>query len=311
MIFIKVEFHFFHHETHSPLSVATVTPVVMTALVLFLILIPAGYIMKGLVVMSIRFTDRYENSSNMVWDKPFDINADVASSKSYPLYAPFPVCSPSSIEATSHALFASPIVYWMLFPFSDDRCWHFILCKLQHFHLGFFLLGSVNNVWFTYKILGDMFDIILGDTAEEGGVRLTRGAQLIKTGLLIYTSILVCIFWIHFNLFAFRAEATEMGTAAFRLKNFLAELPLWGLRWVTLSVAVGEFAVRSLYRWLGKALYRVEDDEILSIDEDQTAETSPSPPWRRRVITTSMWMRLIRRAYIKKNHDCPGIQIKP
>lgn len=243
--------------------------------------------MKGLVVMSIRFTDRYENSSNMVWDKPFDINADVVSSKSYPLYAPFPVCSPSSIEATSHALFTSPIVYWMLFPFSDDRCWHFILCKLQHFHLGFFLLGSVNNVWFTYKILGDMFDIILGDTAEEGGVRLTRGAQLIKTGLLIYTSMLVCIFWIHFNLFAFRAEATEMGTAAFRLKNFLAELPLWGLRWVTLSVAVGEFAVRSLYQWLGKALYRVEDDEILSIDEDPTAETSPFP-WRRRVITTSM-----------------------
>jgi len=120
-----------------------------------------------------------------------------------------------------------------------------------------------------------MFDIVFGDQQQNG---LSWGAQLFKTGLLLYSIMLVCIFWIHFNLFAFRAEATEMGTAAFRLKNFLAELPLWGLRWATLSVAVGEFAVRSVYQWLGNALYRVEDDEILSIDDDEH-DTDPTPSW--------------------------------
>lgn len=237
--------------------------------------------MKALVVMSIRFTDGYDTQTllNVLWSDA--TSSSSASSRSSPMYAPFPVCNQvASSESTSHALFNNSIVYWALFPFSDDRCWHVILCKLQHFHLGFFFLGSVNNVWFTYKILSDMFDIVLGEPVN-GAARLTWGAQLLKTGLLLYSSMLVCIFWIHFNLFAFRAEATEMGTAAFRLKNFLAELPLWGLRWVTLSVAVGEFAVRSLYQWLGKALFRIEDDEeILSIDEaDHDQPSQPNSSW--------------------------------
>jgi hypothetical protein len=257
-----------------------VTQIVLTALTLILLLIPAGYVMKALVVMSIRLTDGDDltNPMDILWADITPKVLPVGSSKSYPLYSPFPVCDPN-VQSTSHALFTNPIAYWLLFPFSDDRSWHVILCKLQHFHLGFFFLGSVNNVWFTYKILGDMFDIVLGEVTQNNGAAvLSWRAQVIKTGLLLYSSMLVCVFWIHFNLFAVRTEATEIGTAAFRLKNFLAELPLWAVRWVTLGVAVGEFAVRSLYGWLRNALYRVEEDEILSIDdqEEVLADTFPA-----------------------------------
>lgn len=191
------------------------------------------------------------------------------------LYSPFPVCFlPATTSNESHALFSSRLLYYFLFPFSDDRLWQLILCRLEHFHLGFFLLGSINNIYFTYKILNDMFNIVLlgdqqdDDELEDEEQRLDsitrRLSKLLKGFLLTYCCSLVILFWIHFNIFAFHVDAQYEYTS----KQFVAELPLWTLRWVTLGVAVGDFATRGIYRWLSKITNCVDQEDVLSLPEN-------------------------------------------
>lgn len=191
------------------------------------------------------------------------------------LYSPFPVCFLPASD--SHTLFSSKLLYYLLFPFSDDRLWQFILCRLEHFHLGFFLLGSVNNIYFTYKILNDMFNIVLlgdqqdaeeDDENDEQQMQLdsitTRLSKLLKGFLLTYCCSLVILFWIHFNIFAFHVDAHHEYTS----RQFVAELPLWTLRWVTLGVAVADFATRGVYRWLSRITYSVDQEDVLSLPEN-------------------------------------------
>lgn len=194
------------------------------------------------------------------------------------LYSPFPVCF-LPLESETHALFSSQLLYYFLFPFSDDRLWKFILCKMEHFHLGFFLLGSLNNICFTYRILNDMFDIVLlgqdnqqenddEEEEQEQEQRLNgitrRLSKLLKGFLLTYCCSLVILFWIHFNIFAFQYDSKN----DYNSKRFIAELPLWTLRWVTLGVAVGDFATRGIYRWLTKITNCVDQEDVLSLPEN-------------------------------------------
>ena len=242
------------------------------------------------------------------------------------LYTPFPVCFRSSSD-TNHSLVTSTLLYYFLFPLADDRLWHFILCRLEHLHLGFFLLGSINNIWFTYKILNDMFDIVLAvqqDQGEAGGdddrgmaavaqqqdnnmigdeedeedgnqghdmmqaaVAVAAAAQnhqridnltrrlgkLVKGFLLTYCCSLVVLFWIHFNLFAFRTDVRGQDDTAvannseeeiYSSRQFVAEFPLWTFRWVTLGIAVGDFATRGIYGWLARITNCVDDEEVIS-----------------------------------------------
>lgn len=194
------------------------------------------------------------------------------------LYSPFPVCILPSSSNDSHALFSNQLLYYFLFPFSDERLWQLILCKLEHFHLGFFLLGSVNNIYFTYKILNDMFDIVLlgqdqqdndDDVQEDEEQRLNsitrRLSKLLKGFLLTYCCSLVILFWIHFNIFAFHVDSQYEYTTS---KQFVAELPLWTLRWVTLGIAVGDFAARGIYRWLTRITNCVDQEDVLSLPEN-------------------------------------------
>lgn len=198
------------------------------------------------------------------------------------LYSPFPVCilpsASSSSDSNSHALFANQLLYYFLFPFSDERLWQLILCKLEHFHLGFFLLGSVNNIYFTYKILNDMFDIVLlgqdqqdndDELQEDEEQRLNsitrRLSKLLKGFLLTYCCSLVILFWIHFNIFAFHVDSQYEYTTS---KQFVAELPLWTLRWVTLGIAVADFAARGIYRWLTRITNCVDQEDVLSLPEN-------------------------------------------
>ncbi|KAF7722303.1 hypothetical protein EC973_003454 [Apophysomyces ossiformis] len=210
----------------------------------------------------------------------FDADKLGSSANLHALYSPFPVCFRSSTSSDNHALFSSRVLYYFLFPFSDDRLWRVILCQCEHLHLGFFLLGSINNIWFTYKVLNDMFDIILAgqdrpveqdaDDVEPDMARFDsmtrRLTRLLKGFLLSYCCSLVVLFWIHFNLFAFHADNSQ-DIAGYSSKQFVAELPLWTLRWVTLGVAVGDFAVRGVYRWLTRITNCVDEEEVLSIPD--------------------------------------------
>ena len=206
------------------------------------------------------------------------------------LYTPFPVCFRSSTEST-HSLVSSQLLYYFLFPLADDRLWHFVLCRLEHLHLGFFLLGSINNIWFTYKILNDMFDIVLAVQQQEhmddgnqehdmmqAAVAVAQAAQndqridtitrrlgkLVKGFLLTYCCSLVVLFWIHFNLFAFQFDQDPNDELAYNSRQFIAEFPLWTFRWVTLGIAVGDFATRGIYGWLERLTSCVDDEEVIS-----------------------------------------------
>lgn len=183
------------------------------------------------------------------------------------IYSPFPVCV--SPPTNNHALFSNQILYYFLLPFSDERLWQLILCKLEHFHLGFFLLGSINNIIFTYKLLNDMFDIVIlgqhnqDEEPEEHNTTIARRLGIVlKHFLLTYCCSLVILFWIHFNIFAFHADSQTT-------RQFVAEFPLWILRWVTLGIAVGDFATRGIYRWLTKMANCVDEQDVLSLPENK------------------------------------------
>ncbi|KAI8088274.1 hypothetical protein BDF21DRAFT_450003 [Thamnidium elegans] len=285
---------------------------IVTVSLLGLILIPAGSIMKAFIHFSVMLTN-YPGGLAQAWatnsltkliftSSQTSIIASFSSSVSSAntvlqsisplllpdtatntattfkvLYSPFPVCFLPSND--SHTLFSSQLLYYVLFPFSDDRLWQLILCRLEHFHLGFFLLGSVNNIYFTYKILNDMFNIVLlgdqqdtddddDDDDNEQQQQLDsitrRLSKLLKGFLLTYCCSLVILFWIHFNIFAFHVDAHHEYTS----RQFVAELPLWTLRWVTLGVAVADFATRGVYRWLSRITYSVDQEDVLSLPEN-------------------------------------------
>ncbi|KAI9263255.1 hypothetical protein BDA99DRAFT_604919 [Phascolomyces articulosus] len=324
--------------------------VLATAVILILFLIPAGTLMKTLIHLSVQLSN-YPGGFHEVWNtgslmkviissaenslrRSFliftDLQPDETFSSSFStqrkvLYTPFPVCfrSPSN---TDHSLVANTLLYYFLFPLADDRLWQFILCRLEHLHLGFFLLGSINNIWFTYKILNDMFDIVLAvqqqDQVDEGvddGVMMApvvqqqeheqeggreedgnqehdimqaagavavavqndqridnitrRLGKLVKGFLLTYCCSLVVLFWIHFNLFAFHIDAQgpedptmvdHTEEEVYSSRQFVAEFPLWTFRWVTLGIAVGDFATRGIYGWLGRITICVDDEEVIS-----------------------------------------------
>jgi hypothetical protein len=250
---------------------------VVTASLLGLILIPAGSIMKTFIHFALLLTT-HPGGITQAWTSHSlfhlfiqSIQSSIFASFSTDYfagtfrvhYSPFPVCLRST---DTHSLFTSPLLYYTLFPFSDDRLWQLILCKLEHFHLGFFLLGSINNIWFTYKILNDMFDIVLFGQDEHHD-RITQGNRLskvLKVVLLAYCCSLVVLFWIHFNIFAFHVDTD------YNSKQFVAELPLWTLRWVTLGVAVADFATRGIYRRLGQLSKSVDEEDVLSLPEQES-----------------------------------------
>ncbi|KAI8370697.1 uncharacterized protein BYT42DRAFT_99303 [Radiomyces spectabilis] len=290
--------------------------ILVTVLLLVFILIPAGTIMKAFIHISLLLSNYPGGlTSNSFSDLMLSLKATVfptiighhmpsPQEEIFPssqnttfrvLFSPFPVCFPSSSSSSassssphSHSLFHSSLLYYLLLPFSDDRVWRLILCKLEHFHLGFFLLGSVNNIWFTYKILNDMFDIVISGqdrapaVGDEGGEENGPGprmegiarrlSRLLKGFLLTYCCSLVVLFWIHFNLFAFHVDTRYEAFNAngeYDSKQFVAELPLWTLRWVTLGVAVGDFAARGIYRWIGRITNCVDEEEVLSLSDSE------------------------------------------
>ncbi|KAI9492211.1 hypothetical protein BDB00DRAFT_929919 [Zychaea mexicana] len=328
--------------------------ILATAVILILVLIPAGTLMKTLIHLSVQLSN-YPGGIHEVWStgslmkiiiasaenslrRTFLIFTDLQPDETFSsfatqrkvLYTPFPVCFRSS-TSNDHSLVTNTLLYYFLFPLADDRLWHFILCRLEHLHLGFFLLGSINNIWFTYKILNDMFDIVLavqqqdqvavagdgGAMAGEGGggdggggaiqqppvmgdddgndgnqehdimqaaVAVAAAAQndqridsitrrlgkLVKGFLLMYCCSLVVLFWIHFNLFAFHIDVRDQDgeekglEQAYSSRQFVAEFPLWTFRWITLGIAVGDFATRGIYGWLARITNCVEDEEVIS-----------------------------------------------
>ncbi|KAF9403713.1 hypothetical protein BGX21_000045 [Mortierella sp. AD011] len=160
----------------------------------------------------------------------------------------------ASIDIMGSSEFASMILY----PFANDRLLYYLLCRLQHLHLGFFLLGSASNVYMACKMLSDMYDLII----------TPPHSRYIKNFFLVQTSIFVIWFWFSYNLMAFRVSTTE--------EEFMSELPLWALRWINVGVAIVDLSYRRVYNRLGRL--KVEE-ELLDISDVEKVEERQQKAW--------------------------------
>ncbi|KAF9112097.1 hypothetical protein BGX27_003979 [Mortierella sp. AM989] len=160
----------------------------------------------------------------------------------------------ASIDIMGSSEFASMLLY----PFANDRLLYYLLCRLQHLHLGFFLLGSASNVYMACKMLSDMYDLII----------TPPHSRYVKNFFLIQTSIFVIWFWFSYNLMAFRVSTTE--------EEFMSELPLWALRWINVGVAIVDLSYRRVYNRLGRL--KVEE-ELLDISDVEKVEERQQKAW--------------------------------
>ncbi|KAF9087469.1 hypothetical protein BGX23_008101 [Mortierella sp. AD031] len=160
----------------------------------------------------------------------------------------------AGIDTMGSSQFASMLLY----PFVNDRIWYFLLCRLQHLHLGFFLLGSASNVYMACKMLSDMYDLVI----------TPPHSRTIKKIFMAQTSIFVVWFWFSYNLMAFRVSTTE--------EEFMSELPLWALRWINVGVAIVDISYRRVYNRLGRL--KVEE-ELLDISDVEKVERMQQKAW--------------------------------
>lgn len=135
---------------------------------------------------------------------------------------------------------SSQLAGMLLYPFVNDHLWYFLLCRLQHLHLGFFLLGSACNVVMACRMLSDTYDLIISPPHSK----------ILKNVFLAHTSVFVIWFWFSYNLMAFRVTATE--------EEFVSELPLWALRWINVGVAIVDLSYRyAACCWFGMSVEKV------------------------------------------------------
>ncbi|KAG0378973.1 hypothetical protein BGX24_002202 [Mortierella sp. AD032] len=153
---------------------------------------------------------------------------------------------------------SSQVASLLLYPFVNDRIWYFLLCRLQHLHLGFFLLGSASNVYMACKMLSDMYDLVI----------TPPHSRTIKKIFMAQMSIFVIWFWFSYNLMAFRVSTTE--------EEFMSELPLWALRWINVGVAIVDLSYRRIYNRLGRL--KVEE-ELLDISDVEKVEQMQQKAW--------------------------------
>ncbi|KAI1320292.1 hypothetical protein EDD11_001507 [Mortierella claussenii] len=162
------------------------------------------------------------------------------------------------IAASVNIIGSSQFASILLYPFANDRLLYFLLCRLQHLHLGFFLLGSASNVYMACKMLSDMYDLII----------TPPHSRYIKNFFLVQTSVFVIWFWFSYNLMAFRVSTTE--------EEFMTELPLWALRWINVGVAIVDLSYRRIYNRLGRL--KVEE-ELLDISDVEKVEQMQQKAW--------------------------------
>ncbi|KAI8330190.1 hypothetical protein BC941DRAFT_518283 [Chlamydoabsidia padenii] len=300
-----------------------VARIIGTLLILWVFLIPTGTLMKMIIHFSaLLMNDPSSGGWSQAWSNGRLFQLVLSSARiafhsmlnntlpTHVNYSPFAVCDTQPTDGAwmSHSIIHSKPIYAICFPFFDDRLWQFLLCRLEHFHLGFFLFGSIANIWYTCHILNDMFDIVfMSDTQDfdmvppQSDIQETRlgmmtrqGGKLVKRLLVTYCCMLVALFWIHFNLLAFVESSSTSSSSTTTLidtttkgsstcsenqklqqqqqyqptNQFLVELPLWTLRWVTLGVAVGSVMAKVIYPWLGRLTSCIDHETILSIPSD-------------------------------------------
>ncbi|RIA91958.1 hypothetical protein C1645_736723 [Glomus cerebriforme] len=101
---------------------------------------------------------------------------------------------------------------------------------------GLFFLGSTSNIVTVYFIMDDLLDLLHHHHQRQ--LHGTFGNQS-KKFILWGSCIMITGIWFHYSLSSFKISNQE-------------ELPLWILRWVTISMAVFDFGLRRIFWKLDK-----------------------------------------------------------
>ncbi|RIB10157.1 hypothetical protein C2G38_211144 [Gigaspora rosea] len=220
--------------------------VTITCGIVIALLIPSGYMMKFIIMLTSAmysndetvtseiFSDTITNTSSSIW---------TLSSFNLPFCA---TLTPSDINLHNEIVLSSfPLLLIKLFPkILDAEFWFGILCQpeIQHLHLGVFFLGSVSNIYTAYTLINELFDMFTEDRRE------------FRHAVLLGVCFMVITFWFHYTVTAFRVSTTQ---------EFLQELPVWVLRWITISLALFDFGFRRIFFHLNKSNF--DDVEIMSV----------------------------------------------
>ncbi|CAG8655960.1 7128_t:CDS:2 [Dentiscutata heterogama] len=220
--------------------------VTITCGIVIALLIPSGYMMKFIIMLTSAmysndetvtkeiFSDTITNASSSIW---------TLSSFNLPFCA---TLTPSDINLHNELVLSSfPLLLIKLFPtILDAEFWFGILCRpeIQHLHLGVFFLGSVSNIYTAYTLINELFDMFTEDRRE------------FRHAVLLGVCFMVITFWFHYTVTAFRVSTTQ---------EFLQELPVWILRWITISLALFDFGFRRIFFHLSKTNF--DDVEIMSV----------------------------------------------
>ncbi|CAG8561893.1 9159_t:CDS:2 [Acaulospora colombiana] len=231
--------------------------ITITLITILALLVPCGYIMKLLIMLtsSLYHTDNNTTSVN----NPSNLTTPIDESILTTIVTPttwssfnLPFCtalSPSDIVLHSDIVYSTfPLLVIKLFPsITDTEFWFRVMCNrlMQHLHLGLFFLGSISNIYTAYITVDELFGIFMGEIRRE-----TR-----KTTLAVVCAIVMC-FWFHYTLTAFSVPST---------REFLQDLPVWFLRWITISLAIFDFGLRRVFFRMNR--FSEEDIEIISVQK--------------------------------------------
>ncbi|CAG8621441.1 15544_t:CDS:2 [Funneliformis mosseae] len=201
---------------------------IITCMLILIILFPSGYIMK--LIMSL--TSEIHLQRDVHGDEINNTTSTILWTSYH-----FPFCT---------ALAANPTISKDYYSLITDL-WSRLMCIdiIQHLHLGLFFLGSTSNVVTAYYIMNELLNLF----HYNSGIGRADGKS--KEIILWGSCGVVILFWFHYSLSAFQ--------------EFLHELPLWVLRWITISMAVFDFGLRRIYWQLNKV--NLDDGEVMSIQK--------------------------------------------
>lgn len=198
------------------------------------------------------------------------------------IYAPFPVCWMSTSFET-------------LFNFtnsSSEQLWQLFLCRLEHFHLGLFLIGGLWTLRLVFTTLNSVLTthqhhlhahpwlpagneevdnehhenelmraaVALQAAAEHNDaidkIVETLG-KLVKGFVLLYCCWIVVLAWIHFFVFAFYVDPIHQGYTMPVVDMFL-----WAFRWIITTFAVIDCVKKCIYDQISCS---INEEQVLSL----------------------------------------------
>ena len=207
------------------------------------------------------------------------------------IYAPFPVCWMS----TSNVFHSISIETLYNLTNNGGQLWQLFLCRLEHVHLGLFLIGGLWTLRFVFTTINSLLTThqrhlhahpwLLDDHEQEeeldnehhenelmrAAVALQAAAEhsdaidrtvetlgkLVKGMCILYCCWIVVLVWIHFFVFAFYVDPISQGYSMPAV-----DMCLWVFRWVITTFAVIDCVKKCIYDQISCS---INEEQVLSL----------------------------------------------